>query len=76
MRELKNDLSLIPQFIEEVAGSHFCPGAGLARMQTRVALETLLKKMPDLRPAQDLNAVSYSPGMGARIFDKLIVAAN
>ncbi len=140
MRELKNDLGLIPQFVEEVmrfespeptivritlaevemegivipagarvhlclaaanrdpkhyensdilllrrnpkdhlafnAGSHFCPGAGLARMEARVALETLLKKMPELRAAQNLDAVHYFPEIGSRVFDKLIVAVK
>ena len=58
------------------AGSHFCPGAGLARMEAHVALEILLKKMPELRPAQNLDTVFYSPLAHFRILDKLIVAVK
>jgi cytochrome P450 len=32
-------------------GAHFCLGAGLARLETRVALESVLRQLPGLEPA-------------------------
>jgi cytochrome P450 len=32
-------------------GSHYCPGAALARLEARIALPTLLRRSPDLRLA-------------------------
>jgi cytochrome P450 family 142 subfamily A polypeptide 1 len=34
-------------------GSHFCLGANLARMEMRVALEQILRRMPDMEYAED-----------------------
>ena len=34
-------------------GSHFCLGANLARMELRVALTELLRRLPDMRFATD-----------------------
>lgn len=34
-------------------GIHYCPGAGLARLEARVALELLLERLPGLRLAAD-----------------------
>jgi cytochrome P450 family 142 subfamily A polypeptide 1 len=30
-------------------GTHFCLGASLARMETKIVVETLLKRLPDVR---------------------------
>lgn len=43
-------------------GTHYCVGAPLARLEARVGLETLLKRMPDMRvPEQELD---YVPTLG------------
>jgi cytochrome P450 len=39
-------------------GAHFCPGAPLARLESRIALEELVARRPDLRIAGD---VTYNP---------------
>lgn len=43
-------------------GIHTCPGASLARMELRVALEELLRRIPDLRPTR--SAPEYRFGGG------------
>lgn len=44
-------------------GEHFCLGAALARAEGRIALETLLSRLTDIRPAPgvDLAALEYEP---------------
>jgi cytochrome P450 len=44
-------------------GEHFCLGAALARAEGRIALEVLLERLDDLRPAPgvDLAALEYEP---------------
>jgi hypothetical protein len=34
-------------------GTHFCVGSALARLETRIAIETLLRRLPNLRLATD-----------------------
>jgi cytochrome P450 len=41
------------------AGPHYCLGAMLARMEARVALETLLAEWPDFRAARHLYSIEY-----------------
>jgi len=43
-------------------GAHFCPGAWTARMEARIALETVVKRLPRLRltgPAEHFPAVNF-----------------
>jgi cytochrome P450 family 142 subfamily A polypeptide 1 len=34
-------------------GKHYCPGASLARLDTRLALEALLRRLPDIHMQSD-----------------------
>jgi cytochrome P450 len=43
-------------------GIHTCPGASLARMELRVALEELLRRVPDLRPASGTPEYRFGGG--------------
>jgi cytochrome P450 len=43
-------------------GVHTCPGAPLARMELRVALEELLRRTPDLRPELDEPVYEFGGG--------------
>jgi cytochrome P450 len=38
-------------------GTHYCPGAPLARLEQRIALEELVARCPNLRPAHDREPV-------------------
>lgn len=44
-------------------GAHYCLGAGIARMELRVGLETLIRRFPDLRLAVDPDELSWRSGM-------------
>jgi cytochrome P450 len=44
------------------AGIHTCPGAALARMEMRVLLEELLRRMPDLRVEVDSPVYQFGGG--------------
>ena len=48
-------------------GLHFCLGANLARLEARVALNSLLQRFPKLEAAAPIPAVKASPmGFGRR----------
>ncbi|WP_159942544.1 cytochrome P450 [Nocardiopsis sp. FR6] len=40
-------------------GPHYCPGGHLTRMQLRIALETLLTRLPGLRPHTAVNRLEW-----------------
>jgi cytochrome P450 len=40
-------------------GAHYCLGAPLARLEAEIALSTLLRRLPDLRPAAPLDSIRW-----------------
>ncbi|GAA2751326.1 cytochrome P450 [Kitasatospora cinereorecta] len=54
-------------------GIHFCPGAALARAELQIAIGTLLTRLSGLRPAGDLDHLSWIPAVLARGVDSLPV---
>src|SRR6185436_9671676 len=53
-------------------GIHYCIGAPLARLEARIAVETLMKRIPDLRLAPDYNA-AFLPNLFNRTLQQLHV---
>ena len=47
-------------------GIHFCLGAPLARMEGQIAINTLLRRMPNLRLADSPESLTWRPGMVLR----------
>ncbi|HEU4422667.1 MAG TPA: cytochrome P450 [Pilimelia sp.] len=47
-------------------GLHFCVGAPLARVELRAALEGLLRRLPNLRPAVDASEIEWKQGLLTR----------
>jgi cytochrome P450 len=47
-------------------GIHFCLGAPLARMEGQIAINTLLRRMPELRLADSPESLTWRPGMVLR----------
>jgi cytochrome P450 PksS len=45
-------------------GAHYCVGAPLARMEGQIAINTLLRRMPDLRLAVPRQKLRHRAGMG------------
>jgi cytochrome P450 len=54
-------------------GIHFCLGAPLARMEAQIAIDTLLRRMPDLRLKVSPDSLRWRPSMILRGLDKLPV---
>jgi len=44
-------------------GVHFCLGAPLARIEGQIAISTLLRRMPTVRPAVPLDQLQWRPSM-------------
>jgi cytochrome P450 len=44
-------------------GVHYCLGAPLARMEAQIAINTLLRRLPDLRLARPASALRRRPGL-------------
>ncbi|UQA96989.1 cytochrome P450 family protein [Streptomyces halobius] len=55
-------------------GSHFCPGAALARVELRIAIGTLLRRLPALRLAVPEDELTWIPAVLARGVNHLPVA--
>ncbi len=54
-------------------GIHFCLGAPLARMEAQIAVNTLLRRMPDLRLKVSPDSLRWRPSMMLRGLDSLPV---
>ncbi|TCP29446.1 cytochrome P450 [Scopulibacillus darangshiensis] len=54
-------------------GIHFCLGAPLARLEAELAINTLLRRVPNLALACKPDALTWRPGMLMRGLDKLPV---
>jgi cytochrome P450 len=52
-------------------GRHYCLGAPLARLETRIALRTLFERYPDLRPAD--TQLDWVPNFNVRLLRGLPV---
>lgn len=56
-------------------GEHFCPGAGLARAEARIATEVILDHLADLRLSPD-NDFRYGDSFVLRGLERLVVTAR
>ncbi|MFE3651814.1 cytochrome P450 [Streptomyces sp. NPDC059152] len=54
-------------------GSHFCPGAALARAELQIALGTLVRRLPGLRLAVPEDELAWIPAVLARGVNRLPV---
>ncbi len=64
----------IPRLLTFGSGAHFCLGASAARLMGRVALEELLRLVPDFRV--DAEAGRYAPGAFVRRHESLPFTAG
>jgi len=55
-------------------GIHFCVGAPLARLEAQIAINTLMRRMPDLRLSVDTGSLRWRPSMLLRGLEGLPVA--
>jgi cytochrome P450 len=53
-------------------GRHFCPGAAVARLEAKVALEVLVERLPGLRLRAGFEP-RYQPSCGFRLLESLPV---
>jgi cytochrome P450 len=54
-------------------GPHFCVGAELARLEVRIAFETLLRRLPEMELDEDASDLSHNPGLAIRGYRKVVV---
>jgi cytochrome P450 len=54
-------------------GTHFCEGAQLARMEMEIAMNTLLRRMPELRLAVPVDALAWDDNSHMRCLKSLPV---
>ncbi|MFI6820595.1 cytochrome P450 [Micromonospora sp. NPDC050187] len=54
-------------------GIHFCPGAGLARTELQIALETILRRLPHLKLAAEPDELGWIPAVLGRGVERLPV---
>lgn len=54
-------------------GTHYCVGAGLARLEARIALETLTSRLPGLRLADPADGGAWRVGRVVRSLERLDV---
>lgn len=57
-------------------GAHYCLGAPLARLEGAIALETLFNRLPDARPAQPPEALSWRSGVLFRGLQSLPISVG
>ena len=55
-------------------GIHFCVGAPLARLEGQIAINTLLRRMPDLHPSVATDSLRWRPSMFLRGLESLPVS--
>jgi cytochrome P450 len=49
------------------SGPHFCLGAPIARLETRIGYEQLLRRVENIRLAQDRDDITYQPSIVFRV---------
>jgi cytochrome P450/ferredoxin-NADP reductase len=65
-QDIRFDRPASPQHLSFGRGVHACPGAGLARMEVRVALERLLARVRNIRLLVPVEAIPYTPSYAIR----------